>query len=54
MGNHDRIFPPRQGQQFIKGLKTATLHVLDEGHNLINEKLIAELKATLGDRKAGG
>ncbi|KAA5536535.1 alpha/beta hydrolase [Taibaiella lutea] len=47
MGNHDRIFPPRQGQQFVKGLKTASLHVLDQGHNLINERLIQELKTVL-------
>lgn len=47
MGTHDRIFPPQQGERFIKGLKTATLHVLNEGHNLINETLIKELKAIL-------
>ena len=47
MGTHDRIFPPKQGEHFIKGLKTATLHVLDEGHNLINQTLIKELSAIL-------
>jgi len=47
MGEHDRIFPPRQGQQFVKGLKTAKLHILDEGHNLINEALIRELKEVM-------
>jgi len=47
MGSHDRIFPPEQGQKFIKGLKTATLHVLDQGHNLINENLVRELKKIL-------
>lgn len=47
MGEHDRIFPPGQGEKFIRGLKTATLHILNEGHNLINEKLIQELKTIL-------
>lgn len=35
MGKHDRIFPPIQGERFIKNLKTAKLHVLDTGHNLL-------------------
>jgi pimeloyl-ACP methyl ester carboxylesterase len=47
MGSHDRIFPPLQGERFIKGLKTATLHVLNEGHNLINGRLVSELKDIL-------
>jgi pimeloyl-ACP methyl ester carboxylesterase len=47
MGKHDRIFPPKQGERFVKGLKKATLHVLDEGHNLINATLIKELKNIL-------
>lgn len=47
MGKHDRIFPPRQGEKFIKGLKTAKLHILDEGHNIINERLVKELKEVI-------
>lgn len=47
MGKHDRIFPPAQGERFVKGLKTAHLHILNEGHNLINDTLIQELKAVL-------
>jgi len=47
MGKHDRIFPPKQGERFIKGLKLAHLHVLNEGHNLVNEKLVTALKEVL-------
>ncbi|PSK89077.1 alpha/beta fold hydrolase [Taibaiella chishuiensis] len=46
MGRHDRIFPPDQGERFIKNLKQAQLRVLDAGHNLVQEALqqqIAEL-----------
>jgi pimeloyl-ACP methyl ester carboxylesterase len=47
MGIHDRIFPTKQGERFVKGIKTATMHVLEEGHNLINAALIKELKPIL-------
>lgn len=43
MGRHDRIFPPVQGERFIKNLKTAQLHVLDTGHQLLTESLLPEL-----------
>ena len=40
MGRHDRIFPPVQGERFIKNLKTAHLHLLDTGHNLLETAML--------------
>lgn len=47
MGRHDRIFPPEQGERFVKNLKHAQLVVLDTGHNLMQEALQAQLAALL-------
>lgn len=43
MGKHDRIFPPVQGERFVKNLKTAQLHVLDTGHNLLAAAVLPEI-----------
>jgi pimeloyl-ACP methyl ester carboxylesterase len=45
MGKHDRIFPPIQGERFIKNLKHAYLHILDTGHNLIKEEYQDQIAA---------
>jgi pimeloyl-ACP methyl ester carboxylesterase len=45
MGRHDRIFPPVQGERFIRNLKTAQLHVLDTGHNFLTEEVLPEIVA---------
>lgn len=44
MGKHDRIFPPVQGERFVKNLKTAHLHILDSGHNLLETALLPEIQ----------
>lgn len=52
MGKHDRIFPPVQGQRFIKNLKHAHLHILDTGHNLLKEELLPQIAAMLLKQQA--
>ncbi len=47
MGRHDRIFPPDQGERFIKNLKHAQLRVLDTGHNLMKEEWQEQIAALL-------
>ena len=44
MGKHDRIFPIAHGESFVKNLKTAQLHILDTGHNLMMPDLLGEIK----------
>lgn len=43
MGRHDRIFPPAQGERFVKNLKTAQLHTPDAGHYLLTPELLPEI-----------
>jgi pimeloyl-ACP methyl ester carboxylesterase len=43
MGKHDRIFPPKQGERFVKNLKTAHLHILDAGHQLLTAAVLPEI-----------
>ncbi len=47
MGKHDRIFPPVQGERFVKNLKTAHLHIMDSGHNLLEAALLPEIQKAL-------
>lgn len=47
MGKHDRIFPPAQGQRFIKNLKTARLHLMDTGHNLLEKSILPDIRQAL-------
>ncbi len=53
MGKHDRIFPPVQGERFIKNLKYARLHMLDTGHNLLKEELQPQLAALFMEGQQG-
>ena len=46
MGRHDRIFPPAQGERFVKKLKTAKLHILDSGHQLLAAPLLPKIAAS--------
>lgn len=43
MGRHDRIFPPVQGERFVKNLKTGRLQLLEAGHQLLQEALLPQL-----------
>jgi pimeloyl-ACP methyl ester carboxylesterase len=43
MGKHDRIFPPAQGERFVKNLKTTKLHILDTGHYLLTASVLPEI-----------
>lgn len=43
MGKHDRVFPYHQGEVFVKGLKLASLTVLDTGHELIKPQFLRPL-----------
>jgi len=47
MGRHDRIFPPAQGERFIRNLKQARLHVLDTGHNLLGAEQLPDICKSL-------
>jgi len=47
MGKHDRIFPPAIGKRFVRNLKTARLHLLEAGHNLLDGKAPAEIATIL-------
>lgn len=47
MGKHDRIFPPIQGERFIRNLKQARLTILDTGHNLLEPSLLPEIQKAL-------
>lgn len=47
MGRHDRIFPPAQGERFIKNLKTAQLHILDTGHQLLTAAVLPQIVAVI-------
>lgn len=44
MGKHDRIFPPAQGERFLKNLKRGNLHLLDTGHNLLEPEMLPEIQ----------
>ncbi len=47
MGKYDRIFPPIQGERFVRNLKTAHLHILDSGHNFFTEALLPQIASLL-------
>lgn len=38
-GKFDRVFRPKQGKRFIRGLENCRLEVLDKGHNLLSQEL---------------
>lgn len=43
MGRFDRIINYQIGQKFVKGLKTAELHVLKSGHNVIKPEYVKQI-----------
>lgn len=53
MGRHDRIFPPAQGERFVRGLKNARLHVLESGHQLLTPALLPEVAAVFQTPEPG-
>lgn len=49
-GKYDRIIPPSAGKELCKkGGTQVTLHVVDNGHNLVKEKTAEELKKILAE-----
>src|SRR5690606_5498375 len=46
-GKHDKLFPARIGDAFVKKLKQGCLHVFDEGHELVNDRLAECLREQL-------
>ena len=47
-GKFDKVIPPVIGKQFVKGLKNKkSLHIVEAGHQMVNEKLNAELEKVL-------
>lgn len=48
-GKHDKIIPLNSGERLSSGLPNARLHVLNEGHLLLNEKLSELIKNQLNE-----
>jgi len=47
-GKHDKVIPPVIGKKFVRGLRDKkSLHIVDAGHQMINEKMNAELEKIL-------
>ena len=47
-GKFDKVIPPAIGKQFVSGLRNKkSLHIVEAGHQLVNEKLNAELEKIL-------
>jgi pimeloyl-ACP methyl ester carboxylesterase len=42
-GRHDKLIPPSIGKKFLAGLKNKNLHIVEGGHQLITDKLNADL-----------
>jgi pimeloyl-ACP methyl ester carboxylesterase len=43
-GKYDSIIPPSIGKRFVRGLNNkSVLHIVESGHNLVREKMNAEL-----------
>jgi pimeloyl-ACP methyl ester carboxylesterase len=44
-GKKDGLFPPKIGERFCKDLKNSSLHIIDDGHDLINQNLNVLMKS---------
>ena len=44
-GRYDAIIPFERGESFVRELPNAKLHLLDEGHRLVNDKLCELMKS---------
>lgn len=38
-GKKDGLFPPKIGKRFCKGLNNSSLHIIDDGHDIVNHDL---------------
>jgi hypothetical protein len=38
-GKKDALFPPKIGQKFCEDLNNTNLHIIDDGHDLVNHQL---------------
>jgi len=43
MGQYDRVFDSHLGGKFSKGLKTAELHILNCGHNILKPEFVEQI-----------
>jgi len=49
-GKYDKVIPPGIGKKFVRGLRNKkSLHVVEAGHQLVNEKLNAEIEKILSE-----
>jgi pimeloyl-ACP methyl ester carboxylesterase len=48
-GSKDVLFPPKIGKDFTKKLKNSNLHIINDGHDLVNSHLNSLMKATAND-----